>query len=440
MHRAFFFLAIAAAAFLAGATAARSADDAEPEAAVDQIEVLDEQDQWHAVEPEEVDERFAAPDARQLNEAQIDLRNRVRRCLAYYFHQAESARHRSPWGVMHWVIGFGVDTPLIADNRQVNAISWLCANAPCYGMRMLDHRNGSLRVRMGPGYQGHSGQFLCVLAQSRVKIDYPLIVGGQTLSVEDLVQMEQLTCRSGAELTFKLIGLSHYLDSDASWISADGQRWDIPRLLREELAQTIVGAPCGGTHRLTGFSYAVRKREASGRPVTGQWERARNYLDDFHEHAFKVQNADGSFSTDWFAKRSDWGDVNRKLNTTGHILEWLAFSLSDQQLREARVVRAVEFLTDLLWTYRGNQWPIGAKGHAIHALALYDERVFGGVPGQRAVQLARVESVQGTPDIEDRAGRTPSGDGRYSLIDCPPQDRASGTGNARSSRRRRRAR
>jgi hypothetical protein len=224
-----------------------------------------------------------------------------------------------------------------------------------------------------------------------VQIDYPLIIDGRRMAVADLVKSEQATCRPGTELTFKLIGLSHYLSTDASWQSDSGQQWDMERLLREELAQPIVGACCGGTHRLTGFAYAVRKREQSGKPMTGQWQRAEAYLDDYHEYTFRLQNADGSFSTNWFARRGEWGDLNRRLNTTGHTLEWLVYSLPEQQLDDPRLVRAVSYLAELMWQYRGHDWQIGSKGHAIHALALYDERRFGGTPGRRAVELAQVE-------------------------------------------------
>jgi hypothetical protein len=368
--------------------AAEPAAPAEPAAAADD-------NQWQGVPSDQGQLPTAGS---ELTAAQIELRDRVRRCLAHYFFRPETTRRRSPWGVMHAVIGFGVDTPLIADGRQVNAIAWLCANSPCLGMQMLYEHQGSVALRMGPGYQGHDGQFLCILAQSRVKSEYPLVVNGRRLTVADLVLQEQAECRAGTELTFKLIGLAYYLDPDAQWQNRYGEAWSIERMIREELAQPIVGAACGGTHRLTGFAYAVCKREVSGKPMTGQWQRAQNYLDDFHQYAFQLQNPDGSFSTEWFVRRSTAGDLNRRLNTTGHILEWLVYSLTEAQLAEQRTVRAVEYLTEQLWRYRDYDWDIGAKGHAIHALALYDERLFAGRPGTRAEQLAEYHD-----DAERRA-------------------------------------
>ncbi len=337
-----------------------------------------------------------------LTPEQAVLRDRLRRCLAYYFYRPESTLRRSPWAVMHCIIGFGVDTPMLSADREVNAIAWMCANGSCYGMQLLYRNQDFVGVQMGPGYQGHNGQFLAILAQSRVKTDYPLVVGGQRLSVADLVKSEQRTCRAGTELTFKLIALAHYLEPDAAWRNERGEIWDIPRLIREELAQPIVGAACGGTHRLMGFSYAVRKREKSGQPLTGQWLRAKEYLKDYHEYTFRLQNSDGSFSTNWFAGREDRNSNDRKLETTGHTLEWLVDSFPQERLSDERLVKAVEFLADLMWRYRGHEWEIGPKGHAIHALALYDERLFGGQLGRRAEQLASVRPAEETHDPNER--------------------------------------
>lgn len=347
---------------------------------------------WHSVDESlpgsEQTPRDDGQSIRIWSAQNTGLRDEIRRTLAYYFYRPETTVRRSPWEVMHAVIGFGVDTQVLVDGRQVNAISWLCANGPCYNMRLLDMGNGQLVIRMGAGYQGHAGQLLTALAQSRVKSNYPLIVAGQRMTIGDLVEQEQSTCRSGTELTFKLIALAYYLDSDASWKNLEGEAWDLPRMIKEEIGQPVVGAACGGTHRLTGLSYAVRKRESDGLPVNGEWQRAKTYLDAYHEHTFRFQNRDGSFSTSWFANPGDWGDIHRKLNTTGHTLEWLVFSLPRDQLTDPRVVRAVRFLNQLLWQYRTASWGVGPLGHALHALALYDERLFDGVAGKRSEQLA----------------------------------------------------
>ena len=320
----------------------------------------------------------------------LALRMNLRRCLAFYLQRPTRSSRLCPWEIMHCALGFGVDTPLVSGGEQYNAIAWLCENLQCQGKRLLYTKRGYLHVRKGPGCQGHAGQFLAILAQSRVNRDYPLIVDSQRLTVADLIEYEKQTCRGKSELSFQLIGLSHYLDTEAQWENDRKEKWDIPRMIKEELSQPVVGASCGGTHRMMAFSYVVKKRAASGKPITGQWHRAKVYVDDFHKYTLNLQNEDGSLSTAWFRAPQDSSNIARKLATTGHILEWLVYSLPPEDLADQRVVKSVVYLTDLLWENRHRNWKIGPLAHGIHALCMYDENVFGGRPGRRAEQLAEV--------------------------------------------------
>lgn len=308
----------------------------------------------------------------------ITLGDKVRETLAMYYPKHQNTRDNTPWEVMHAIIAYGVDTQLFKggpSGERVNAVGWMCFNYPCAGERMLFVNRGKVDARRGVGVQGHAGQFLAILAQSHVKDDYPLHVSGKDFTLADLIEHEKETCVAGEELTFKLISLMHYLDSDATWTTRDGQEWSIQRLVREELKQPIRGAACGGTHRLMGFSYAVNKRIQRGKPVVGEFGRAQTFINDFHRYTFSLQNADGSFSTEWFTRRGDSPDVDRRLKTSGHILEWIAFSLSDDELRDPRMIKAVDYVTTILHDNPKHTWEIGPLGHALHALAIYHGRV-----------------------------------------------------------------
>jgi hypothetical protein len=168
----------------------------------------------------------------------------------------------------------------------------------------------------------------------------------------------------------------HYLDSDETWKTPDGQEWSIQRLIREELKAPIRGAACGGTHRLMGFSYAVNKRLQRGKPIDGEFRRAQIFTQDYHRYTFSLQNPDGSFSTAWFERRANDPSIDRRLKTSGHILEWITFSLSDDELRDPRMIKATDYVANLLLANDRHTWEIGPLGHGLHALALYDERVF----------------------------------------------------------------
>jgi hypothetical protein len=314
-----------------------------------------------------------------LSPSMIALRSKVRKALAIYYPKHLNTRDHSPWEVMHGIIAYGVDAKLFrgaSRGEEVNAIGWMCFNGACRGEQLFYLNNNEIVARQGPGLQGHFGQFLAIIAQCHVNRNYPMNVNGRSFTLESLIEHEKLDCRAGEELTFKLIGLMHYLDSEATWQNREGQPWSLQRLVREELKQPIRGAACGGTHRLMGLSYAVNKRLQRGQPVNGEFSRAQIFINDFHRYTFGLQNPDGSFSTEWFVRRGANPDIDRRVKTSGHITEWLAFSLDEQNLQDPRMVRAVDYLATLLVDGRDHNWEIGPLGHALHSLRIYDRRMF----------------------------------------------------------------
>ncbi len=355
------------------AVAASAPDDDEAEQAAED----DDNDQLADDAAE--DGSATSPTPVELTPELEALREKIRGVLGAYYPRHQNARDNNAWEIMHAIVAYGVDTQIFKNGpggEKVNAMGWLCYNYPCAGYRMLLQHNGKLEARRGVGVQGHHGQFLAILAQSRLKPDYPMYVGGKDFTIADLIEFEKQNCFAGEELTFKLIALMHYLDSDATWTSRDGQPWSIQRLIREELAQPIRGAACGGTHRLMGFSYAVNKRIKRGEPVSGEFRRAQIFMDDYHRYTFGLQNRDGSFSTEWFERKGANPDIDRRIKTSGHILEWMAFSVPDETLRQPKMVQAVDYVASLLAKHNRRTWEIGPLGHALHGLVIYDERVF----------------------------------------------------------------
>ena len=250
----------------------------------------------------------AAPKAKEppppLSRSMQVLRTRLRTVLAYYYRKPLNSMEHDPWEVMHSMLSYELNSRVRDGGprgRPITAVGYLCFNKPCDRKRMLYvNSDGELDVRVGVGLQGHRGQFLAMLAQCNVSPDYPIRIGERDFSIQDLAEAEQRTCYARSELTFKLIGLGHYLDSDARWVNNQGETWDIPRLIREERTQPIRGAACGGTHRLSGLSLAWRRREARGEPVEGEYLEAANFVRQYQQYAFRLQNRDGSLSTEWF--------------------------------------------------------------------------------------------------------------------------------------------
>ncbi|NIL97994.1 MAG: hypothetical protein GTO76_09365, partial [Planctomycetales bacterium] len=275
------------------------------------------------------------------------LQAKIKTARDIYRNRMLNTAEHCHWSIMHSLIAYGVEKQVRIGSphgKPVNAIGWICYNYPCRGENLFYLDQEKIRGRQGPGRQGHEGQFLAMLAQSRVNINYPMKVQGRDLSVKDLVRSEMASCRAGTELTFKLIGLAHYLDIDKIWTCERGSRWNIERMMAEEIRQPINGAACGGTHRLFGLAYGVRQRRKSDPELSGTFARAERYLTQYHQYTFHLQNRDGSFSTEFFVGRGFDSDWKKRILTSGHVAEWLAFSLPADQLHRPEMVRAIHYL------------------------------------------------------------------------------------------------
>lgn len=309
-----------------------------------------------------------------------NLRSRMRTVLSFYYRKPLNTVEHDPWELMHGMLAYELHSRVRDGGPKgpyMTSIGHLCFNrASKRQQMMMVDGDGRLDVRVGVGLQGHKGQLLAMLAQCNVSPEYPIRVDSRDFTIRDLSESEQRSCYAKTELTFKLIGLGHYLGSDAKWLNEQGESWDIPRLIREEREQPIRGAACGGTHRLAGLSLAFRRREARGESLDGEYAQAARFVSQYQSYAFKLQNDDGSLSTEWFRGPGKEEDIDRRLRTTGHLLEWLVYSLPDDQLRSYRTVKAVNYLTNLLAGNADHEWHLGSIGHAVHALVLYDKRVF----------------------------------------------------------------
>ena len=315
-----------------------------------------------------------------LTTSQRNLRKKIRGVLTHYYNRPMNTRDRSPWELMHAMLAFEAHSKVLQggpNGDPITAVGWLCYNQECKRRTlMFVDDDDQLQVRVGPALQGHRGQLLAMLAQSRINVDYPLLVEDHKLKVTDLIAMEKRTCYPRTELTFKLIALMHYLDSDATWINDQGMEWNIPRLISEEIRQPVRGAACGGTHRLGGLTLAYKTREKRGEPIDGQYLKAKQFVTRYQQYAYRQQNRDGSFSTEWFRGPGNEDDIDRKLKTTGHILEWLLYASSEKELKHWKTTKAVNYLASIMQRNRYKDWEAGPLGHAIHALLVYDRLVF----------------------------------------------------------------
>jgi hypothetical protein len=307
----------------------------------------------------------------------------VRRTSAAYFNQPLNVESSHVSDVLAACRAFGCQTEVVRGGSKINAVTCLCWNYSCGGFEPLAMGDARIAARVGYGRQSRPGQMLAVFALGRLPSTYPIRVGDNVRTVDELVESEKRACRAGADLSLQLTGLSFYVDAP-TWKNDLGEEWSIEKLIAEELAQPIVNAPEGGTLRLMALSAALLDRTRRAKPLVGQYARAVKFTGDFQQFALELENGDGSWSPQYFAARGAARDVVDQLASSGRITEWLAFSLDDARLTEPQVVKAIENVANLLGSqrYQGatvralNSVELASVMHALHALSLYDERVF----------------------------------------------------------------
>jgi hypothetical protein len=243
---------------------------------------------------------------------------------------------------------------------------------------------------------------LAILAQCDLLPDQKIVVDGIEFTMADYVAQVQYDVPRNVrrEYSWTLIGLTTYLDTDTQWVASDGQTWNIARLLEYELEQDRDSSSCGGTHRMIGMAMALRHHVTQQRAVEGPWLRTQERIQQSIRDAREYQNTDGSFSSRYFTRGGTSFDVGASLGSTGHVLEFLTLSLSDEQLREPWVKRSVVYLCDLLEKTKEVPLECGALYHAVHGLVLYRQRMFGPRDswGQGTEKVAHSQHRQSLPE------------------------------------------
>jgi hypothetical protein len=154
-----------------------------------------------------------------------------------------------------------------------------------------------------------------------------------------------------------------------------GEAWSIERLVQIECGNTVENAACGGNHGLFALSRARDKYLKTGQPLRGAWLLADQKVQRYAEIARYLQNYDGTFSSNSYKGPQFSNDINTRLNTTGHTLEFLAASLPEARLKEPWVQKAVEVLSRDMYEFRHAPVDCGPLYHSLNALIIYRDRM-----------------------------------------------------------------
>jgi hypothetical protein len=286
------------------------------------------------------------------------------------------------WTVFHGILGLGPKVELVEPDgkKRVNAIEYICKGNPVRGLEFVPTKHG-LDVRTGAIQfvsQGHQDQFVAEMAQWNMPADQKFVVGGKDYTFMDFVRHSQMRARvtQKQELGWTILVLGQYLGTDIAWKNEAGEDLRFEDLLRYELNQPMDKAACGGTHRLFGLSWVLHLHQRKGGKVEGVWKDVADATASHQKLARKLQNPDGSFSTDFFRGRAEAQDMQLRINTSGHIFEWLALSLPDSELRAGWVQEAANAVAKMILDISDREMEGGTLYHAAHGLIIYQARVF----------------------------------------------------------------
>ena len=280
------------------------------------------------------------------------------------------------WTVSHGILGVGPELTLYNPETKdrVNAVDYICTGGRVRGMTFIPTKYG-LEVQNGPMFvgQGHTDQFVAEMVQSGLSPEQKFIVHGKEYTFMDFIRHTQSRVRvtTDQELSWAIVAIGQFLGTDVTWTNSFDEELHFEDLVRYELDQDIEEAACGGTHRLFGLSWVYHLHLRDGGQEVGVWKEVADKTAKYQQLARDLQNPDGSFSTSFFRGPGNASDMKLRINTTGHMLEWLAFSLSDAQLQEPWVRHAANALAMMILDIQDSPIDGGVLYHAVHGLRLY---------------------------------------------------------------------
>lgn len=331
------------------------------------------------------------------------LRELLDRTLDFTQHGREmSLEDHAAWQLLHGVLAFGENFEILSAGQKVNAVDWVFDGKPMKGWTINATPQGlRAEIEAGKYGQGHDDQWMAILSQWNVPATRPITVRGKEYSVQDLIDRTKYDCYEGKESSWTIIVLSKHLDPmDQTWVGTDKQEWSLERLVAmeagaqygdAEMAQDeIANSACGGMHRLIGLSIALNNYKAAhpGVELKGGWLAAQQRIDWAVAAARELQLPTGAFSIAFLFRSANSNNLDEHLAATGHTLEFLTFALSKKQLEEPWVQKAVVYMCNLLDRTKHLDLECGGLYHAVHALVLYREKVFGPREGEPRPQGA----------------------------------------------------
>ncbi len=298
------------------------------------------------------------------------------------------------WTVFHGILGSGLEKTTLTypdTKKKVNAIQYICDGGEIKGMQFLPTEFGLdvIDVRTRPDWQfkaqGHQDQFIAEMAQWGMPRDKKFRVAGKDYTFEDFIRQSKMRAsvkqEPKQELSWAIVIVAQYYGTDIpAWQNMYKETITFDDMMRYEVNESVEMAACGGTHRLFGLTWAYHLHRKNGGKEEGVWKDVAAKIEKYKKLARDMQNSDGSLSTDYFKSSAHADDPHLRIGTTGHIVEWLALAMSDEELQAPWMQEAVSRLSRMILDMGSEPIDGGALYHAAHGLAIYHMRVFSTPP------------------------------------------------------------
>jgi hypothetical protein len=309
----------------------------------------------------------------------------------------------TPWQIVHGLLAYRQEYSVKQNGQRINALHWIQSGPSYKGQAWFEKTPYGAHAHSFNGipyaFQGHPCQFLAYMTMCDLPASTEFKTGdGQTVTMGDFIKGAEMEVGVSSqnyaddhdEVTWTLWFLSHYLDPETRWTNMNGEPWSIERMVQMETDKNVARSACGGTHGLFALSYARNGYLSTGRRLTGVWVQADQKIQQYVEAARVNQNSDGTFSTNFFQGPGYSQDFEKRLNTSGHVLEFLMVALPRTRLSEEWVRRAVNAVSGELVSNRQAASECAALYHAVDALDIYRTRVWPELdPTRRSVVTAK---------------------------------------------------
>ena len=297
-----------------------------------------------------------------------------------------STESHTPWQIMHGLLALRHDFQIQHEGQSISGLDWVAQGQVFDGEYWFEssRHGGRAHPYSRPyAFEGHANQFLAILSMCGVELDRKFGTSSGQVTMRGMINNAQKTLKEKDEPTWTLWALSRYLPSSARWRSEDGESWSIEKLVQDQTAKPMQGAPCGGTHGLFALAHARNVYLRQRKPLRGVWLQAEYKIRKHINTARMQQNADGTLSSNFFRSKEYDPDFNKRMASAGHILEFLMIALPQNELGERWVRRAIEATARDLLNNRKAYVKCSPLYHSVNALNIYLDRVNPKVPSDK---------------------------------------------------------